>query len=210
MWDISTGFCKEYFLTEAKDFGWGDTRLIEGRLLFIWLAARQIHIWDAKQGIFQKVDASSNQPARDLRISGDGSKVFFLDNESIQAWSIWMGGFVGKVMLGHTLQPDSLIVDGSKAWVHNSPTQGWDFGTLDVCCVPNVSPDRPRLDFINGTVGQTASPSRIVDTVNGRVVFQLYGRYSKPCDIRWDDRYLVAGYKSGEVLILDFNNIISQ
>ena len=43
--------------------------------------------------------------------------------------------------------------------------------------------------------------------VTGKVVFQLTGRFAKPVDVQWDSRYLVAGYKSGEVLILNFNHV---
>jgi len=47
--------------------------------------------------------------------------------------------------------------------------------------------------------------SRIVDTVTGKVVFQLDGKFAKPTHAQWDGQYLVAGYLFGEVLILDFN-----
>ena len=30
---------------------------------------------------------------------------------------------------------------------------------------------------------------------------------SNPVDSQWDGQYLVAGYRSGEVLILDLNNL---
>jgi hypothetical protein len=43
----------------------------------------------------------------------------------------------------------------------------------------------------------------IKDTVTGKVVLQLNGRYAKPFDVQWDGQYLVAGYESGEVMILD-------
>ena len=49
--------------------------------------------------------------------------------------------------------------------------------------------------------------TKIKDTVTGRVVFQLVGRYASPKGgVHWDGQYLVAGYESGEVLILDFNH----
>jgi len=51
---------------------------------------------------------------------------------------------------------------------------------------------------------------RMTDTATNKEVFWLYGGYAKPSAIRWDGRYLVAGYDSGEVLILDFGCMIPQ
>jgi hypothetical protein len=45
----------------------------------------------------------------------------------------------------------------------------------------------------------------IEDTITGKKVLQLPSRYSKPGDAQWDGQYLVAGYSTGEVLILDCN-----
>ena len=52
---------------------------------------------------------------------------------------------------------------------------------------------------------------RIEDTVSGKEVFRLPERYAEPIWApQWDGQYLVAGYSSGEVLILDLNNMIPQ
>jgi hypothetical protein len=53
-------------------------------------------------------------------------------------------------------------------------------------------------------------PSWIKETVTGKVVFQLPGRYTRPLEVQWDGQCLVTGYGSGEVLILDFNQILPQ
>jgi hypothetical protein len=37
--------------------------------------------------------------------------------------------------------------------------------------------------------------------------FLLPKRYARPSATQWDGQYLVAGYKYGEVLILDFNHM---
>jgi hypothetical protein len=52
--------------------------------------------------------------------------------------------------------------------------------------------------------------AQIKDTITGKVVFQLSGRYAKANDVQWDGQYLVAGYDSGEVLILDFHDVYPQ
>ena len=46
--------------------------------------------------------------------------------------------------------------------------------------------------------------------VTGEEVFRLSGTYKKPNAARWDGGYLVAGYPSGEVVILDLNRMIPQ
>ena len=50
----------------------------------------------------------------------------------------------------------------------------------------------------------------IKNTETGKEVFQLRERYAKPTDVWWDGQYLVAGYESGEVLILDFHHMLPQ
>ena len=42
------------------------------------------------------------------------------------------------------------------------------------------------------------------------MIFQLPRRYEKFTKIQRDGQYLVTGYKSGELLILNFNSMISQ
>ena len=97
-------------------------------------------------------------------------------------------------------------MDGSKIWVcfEDSSTQGWDFGILGSSPIQlsNIFPGRPHLDFTH--------PSMVKDTVTGKEVFQLVGRYAKPTEVQLDGKYLIAGYESGEVLILDFDHMLLQ
>ena len=206
IWDILTGLCKASFQSPAEPYTWKDAKLIEGRLIVVWYMGNKIHIWDAVKGeFFQMVDPPGSGLSG-LRISDDGSKVFCLIGRSIQTWSMWTGEVVGRVELGDDPYLDPLCGDGSRIWVcfKDSPTQGWDFGTSDSfpTQLSNTLPDRPHLDFIDGTRWSTG-PSVIKDALTGREVFQLVGRYAKPTEVRWDGQYLLAGYRSGEVLILD-------
>ena len=211
-WDISTGHCNASFHTPVGHKSWRDAQLISGKLIFVWCTYKKIHIWDVEKGKhIQKIEARSRPSTTSPRISGDGSKVFLLDQESIRAWSIWTGEAMGEVRLGDKPIFDSLTVDGSKVCVcfGDSKIQGWDFGIPGLIPIPlsNSHPDRPHLDFIHGTA---ICPPRIKDTVTGKEVLQLSRRYERFVKVQWDGRYLVAGYTSGELLILDFHQVVLQ
>ena len=215
VWDLSTGLCKSLFHTKAGPNSLRDMWLIDGRLIFVWCTNKKIRIWDSGRKMhLQTMDAKSNFSTTTMRISSDGSKVFLCDHEYIQALSTWTGEVMGKVKFESKPSNKPLIVDGSRVWVcfEGSKTQGWDFGVPGLVPIPLYNmppdPDRPRLDFIDGTKGQNVGISRIEDTATGKVVCQLPAKYQEPTISQWDGRYLVAGYKSGEVLILDFYYII--
>ena len=209
IWDISTGICRTSFQAPADDFYYGDSQLIDGRLIIVWHAEEKIHIWDPEKGEFlQTVDAPGDR-LDDLRISGDGSTIFCLYWTSIKAWSIWSGESVGVVEVEAVGPQRSLTVDGLKAWIHypHSEYQGWDFGTPGSS--PVQLPSIPTL-HVGGPMVCDVSQSRIRDTITGKVVFQLSGRFAKPIDIQCGGGYLIARYNSGVVLILDFNHVFPQ
>jgi WD40 repeat protein len=215
IWDILTGLCEASLYTPVDIDSWRDVCLTDGRLIVAWLTDEGICVWDVeKSELLQKIHTSFDHPLCDLRISGDKSKVFCVDEKSIKAWSVQTGEAMGEVKLEQRPHLYSLIVDGSKVWVHfrDSPTQGWDFGTPDSLPIPlsNTSPDIPQLDFIDSTKGWNTGPSRIADTVTGKDVFYLPKEYAEPIVSQWDGQYLVAGYESGEVVILDFVHMLPQ
>jgi len=212
-WDILTGLHKASFQTPAEGKVWRDAQLIDGRLIFVWSKDDKIHIWDTgKSKLLYTLDASGSGG---LRISGDGTKLFCLNNGLIQVWDMWTWKLVGEVKLeGDEPFLDSFCPSGSKIWVRfkDLSTQGWDFGTSDSPPIPlsKTFTERPHLDLIGGPLWQTSSPSWIKDRVTGKKVFQLSGGYVKFREVQWDGQYLVAGYKSGEVIILNFNHLGSQ
>ena len=215
IWDILTGLCEASFHTPVDTNSWRDICLIDGRLTVVWLMDEGICIWDVeKSELLQKIKISFNHPLSDLRISGDKSMVFCVDVKSIQAWSLETGEAMGEVKLGQQPYPHSLLVDGSKIWVHfkDSPIQGWDFGISGSppISLSNTSPDKSQLDFIDSTKEWNTGPSRIEDTVTGKEVFHLPKRYAEPLVSQWDGQYLVAGYRNGEILILDFSCVPLQ
>jgi WD40 repeat protein len=212
-WDISTGLCKESFQTPVKGASWGDAQVVDGRLIFVWFADKKIHVWDTEKGeLLQAVETGESRP-RDIRISGDGSIVFLLAGGFIKAWSLGTGEPVGQVELEDDSYLDLLRVDGSRICVRfpNSLILGWDFGMSGPSPVPlpNISSERSHLEFIGGGWWYKG-PCWIKDTVTGKAIFQLSGRYVHPGEVQWDGQYLVAGIESGEVLILDFAQLLPQ
>jgi WD40 repeat protein len=209
VWDISTGHCKASFQTPARNALYGDAQMIDGRLIFAWIWSESINIWDTSGGrLFHSVDGI-RVAYRGLRISGDGSKIFYLAGDRLQAWSTQTGEVVNRMDWGCSFL-DPLCMGGSKIWVNYryKQAQGWDFGVSGSSPVllSSTSSERPRLHFICGF----GAPSRIEDTVTRKEVFWLSGRHAKPGDVRWDGQYLVAGYGSGEVLILNFKHLCSE
>jgi hypothetical protein len=228
-WDISTGLCRTSLQTPMK--GKRDVRLVNGKLVVVWHEAEKgytgddegrksakitgrIHIFDAERGeLLQAVDTLEPR-VRDLWIAEDGSRVFCLGKKSIQAWFIQTGEVAGEVRFESQLRPDSLTVGGLKVWVHfaNLPTQGWDFGIPGSPPVPisNVAPNKPSLDITDGANKWSTGLPSIKDAATGVKALQLSGRYAKPSVTQCSDQYLVAGYKSGEVVILDFGYLFSS
>jgi WD40 repeat protein len=214
-WDLSTGLCKASFKVPARNYSFGDAQIIDGRLIFAWLEEGRIHIWDTGGGQpLQIVDRGEGSPGC-LRISGDGSKVFCILGHFLQAWSIQTGEVVGKVEVGDNLLRKCLHVDGSRIWVSfkDKPTQGWDFELTgpSPILLSNSPSERPHLHLIHSIEQYKANgPAWIEDTVTGKVVFQLSGRYAEPTDAQWDGQYLVTGYGNGDVLIFYFCDVHPQ
>ena len=99
----------------------------------------------------------------------------------------------------------SLTMEGSKVWVHwpGSEYKGWDFSTLGSTPMelPNTSAPCGSSKLWD------PEQARIRNPATGEVVFQLSGRFSSPVKVQCDDSYLVAGYQTGEILILDLTNV---
>jgi len=225
-WDIYTGLCKEPIKTEAKEIACVDMQLIGGRLIIVWgeMGSGKIHVWDGEKVRLQP-GSRSFDPPKGLRITGDKSRVLELTNDQlVLAWSTWTGEPAGRVRLGwkaRNLYFDPLRMDGSKVIVHTgeSSTQDWDFGIPGSTPIQfsDTSSDRPRLNIrwsniipmmVKTIASYSGGPIRIEDRVTGNEVFQLCGRHAEPTAIQWDGQYLITGYESGEVLILDFGHFL--
>ena len=134
----------------------------------------------------------------------------------IVTWPTYTGEPIGemKLELGQEFYLEPLQMDDSKIWIQlkDLSTHGWDFGVSNSAPVPlsNGSTKRPLLDFIGCVSWQTEDLSWVKNMVTGKKVFQLSGRYARPEYTEWNGQYLVAGYESGEVLILDFCHLYPQ
>jgi len=113
------------------------------------------------------------------------------------------------VGLGSSTYVDTFLsIDSSRIWVHlPRGIEGWDFAGPDSSSVRHYRepPNRPHLDFVGGVRKWRTSLPGIEDTIIRKEVFQLPLGYASPTDAQWDGQYLVAGYNTGEVLILDCN-----
>ena len=209
IWDISTGLCKTSFQTPAKDSPKRDAQLINGKLIFIWHSDFKINIWGTEKGELPLAVYGPGDYVDDLRISGDGSRVFSLYSQFIQALSVQTGEDMGRVELGFSTYVRSFTVDSSRVWVYcpHSGYQGWDFGIPGSVPVqlPGVPPHRLHP---NGTMLWDISLSRLKDTATGKVVFRLSRGFATPIDAQWNGQYLVVCYPPKEVLILDFSHFL--
>jgi len=206
VWDLSTGICTASFQTPAKEVKQCDVRLIGNRLIFAWSADKEIYIYDVERGGLLDTMYGLLKSLIDIRISEDGSIVFCLDGDYVYALSIQTGEAVGKAPL-RIVGVISLIVDGSRAWVYSpwEGIRGWDFGVTDSPPIKLVDP--PSLSF-SDTKQWDIGLSMIRDTVTGQVIFKMGGKYTHPVDVQLGGKYVAIRYESGEVLVLDFSNVL--
>jgi len=228
-WNISTGLCKTSYQTPAKHFYRWDTKMINGRLILVWYEDRKVNIWDCEEGeplsiryrniVIEEDDylfTGDRAPAvKDLKISGDGSRVFCLFYGSVKVWSIQTMESIARAMFDPFLYREYLCVDGLRVWAYSlDPTksegpvdQGWDFGIPGL--LPAKLPDG-SMPQPSSTLLWDACQSSIRDMTTGKVVFQLPGRFGKLSHVQLSDNYLAACCRSGELLILDFSNVLSK
>ena len=202
-WDLTTGERKTSSLTPAK--GIQDTHLAGETLIVVWWMdeEKQYHIWDVgKSQLLRKVYSLLSEVS-DLKIAGDGSKIFGVGDGRIEARSTQSGKYVGGAWLEGGIG-SSLTVYGSKVECGSKKGWGWDFGGLEASDFGEL-PDRPRLDVVDRSDGRVRS-RWIEDTVTKRRVFHLSERYTKSgTEVGWDGRYLLVWSRSGEVLVIDFD-----
>ena len=209
-WDVSTSLHGIPTQTSTKDSRYGGTKQANSRLIFVWYLSEMLHVWNAEKGEFILQLHIPKHNTLDLRISGDGSKIFHISNNFIQVWDIWTGVTMGTVEYKDIEDVSLLAIDGSRVWVKHSvfdyvwPSIGWDFGTLDSSPV-ELSADPPARLYLSNTKFWDTSLCGILDTVTGKVVFQLPAQFGRPVDVQYNGQYLVASFKSKEELVLELH-----
>jgi len=223
-WGILTGLHKGSLQIPAESSHQSNTQLIDNKLIFVWYAHKEINIWDTENGeLLQTINVPAGS-VRDLRVSGDGTRVFCVYKGSIQAWDIWTGEAVGEVRAWDVSLSNGLMelygkevhiigIEGSKIWVLVSTSgpyckKRWDFGIPGSPPVLFPSDEAPpdMLHLNDNKVWET-SMSRMKDTVTGKVVVQLPERFGKAIHVQWDGHYLVVSFESKEAVILDFSHV---
>jgi len=223
-WGILTGIHKGSLQIPAKSSDQSNIQLIDSKLIFVWYAYGKINIWDAEKGeLLQTINVPTGS-VEDLRVSGDGSKVLCMNEESIQTWDIWTGEAAGKVRAQDVdfETEDGMVVSekmrllgirGSKIWILVDVPEydcytGWDFwipGSPPILISRDEHP--PDMLHLNDNKMWETSMSRMKDTVTGRVVVQLPKGFGKAINAQWDGHYLVVSFESKEVVILDFSHV---
>ena len=212
-WDIFSGVCKTSFQTPAKNAWKGDAQLINSRLIYAWGSGSygNIKIWDVeKEEPLLTVGGPSE--LNDIKISEDGARVYSVGARVVQAHSIQTGEIVGRAEIGFKeYNGPSLIVHGSRVWVHfpNTETQVWDFGISDSPPIelPNMTLEIPHPD---GVMLWDTGLSCIKMETTKKVIFWLSKQHGKPIGVQWNNQYLFASFISGEVLVLDLSHVVPQ
>ena len=215
-WDIPINFHEISTQSLAKDPRYGDTKLVNSRLIFVWYIGEMLNVWNAEKGEFIMQLHIPEHNTIDLRISGDGSKIFHIHSEFIQAWDIWTGATMSTGKHKGFTSVELFAVDGSRVWIEYTSglmierrSTGWDFGGLDQSPVRlNTSPP-PRLD-LSSTKRWDTNLCRILDLVTGKVVFQLPAQFGRPVDVKWNSQYLVISPMSKEELVLELHPSLLQ
>ena len=202
-WNISTGLCTETYFTPAKNPQCCDVRKIHGWLEIAWYVDEKLYRLDVKKRKNLRTIHTPVNGVYSIKMSGDGSKVFYLCWWCIQARLLDTGEVVGEMELKPFGLQRSLTVDGPRVWIHSPLSEPLEW-----------NPDIPGSSLVQlsntpyATNWWDIGQSRIRDTASGKVIFQLAGKFANPIDSQWDGQYLVAGYKSGKVLILDFDHVL--
>jgi len=211
-WDIPARHCKASSGSLAQHYKHGDIELVNSRLIFVWYGGGEINIWDPKKEKFLlQVDISEDN-LLDLRISGDGSKIFSIYRSFTQAWDLWTGEAVGRTGSRGNLRGELAAMDGPRVWMSTPLVEpsGWEFG------IPGSPPVElstlpPKTLYLSDTKLWDNRKYKIQDRVTGKVVFQLpEGFQGHIVEVQWNGQYLAISPKSKMELILELPPVFLQ
>ena len=209
-WGILTGPPKWPLQTLPEDSHQSNIQLIGSKLILVWYADEKINIWDAEKGELLQTIKVPGGKVRQLWVSGNRPKVFYVDEEFIQVWDIWTGKVVDKLKCPGGVR--IILVDDSSVWTSVTGSHGdmgdrWDFG------ISGPSSDQgfrelPDNLYLSDTKVWEFYMSRVKDVVTGKVVLQLPKGFGKVASVQYGGQYLVASFRLGGALILDLSHML--
>ena len=209
-WNIPASLCKASSKSPAEDYKQGDVKMINSKLVFVWYGDGKINIWDPEKGNFLLQADLPGKPLFDLRISGDGSRIFSINGGLIQVWDIWTGEAIDEESFYD--QAGSVTMDGLRVWLKSvfGSYYRWDFGIPGSPCI-DLSIEAPETLHLSDTRLWDNMKWRIQDIVTGKVVFQLPQQYQNDVvEAQWNGQYLVISPVSEKELVLEFPHAFLQ
>ena len=209
LWDLKTGAYKSSFSTPAQ--GFRDIHVAGDALIIAWEDVKY-HVWNVRSSQLLQTVGHDVFFIQDLKISGDGSKIFGLDiDKMIEARSLQTGECLlcaGKEI--KAVGEGGLVVHGSKIWLEGSTDVGWDFGGQEVSTfsLSGKFPGKPHLGLVSHPIKGSTKLGWVQDTGTRRLVFCLPEKYTgSGTKRRLDGQYLSAISPSGEVIVVDLSSV---
>ena len=216
LWNLKTGAYESSFSTPAQ--GCRDIYIAGDTLTIVWKEQRQerkYHVWDVRNNqLLQTVD-SVLFCIQDLKISGDGLKIFGLDfDRELEARSIQTGEHLlyAEKRIG-AVGEGGLVVHGSRVWLESSTDIGWDFGGQKVSpfLLSEKFSGKPHLCLVSQSIQGSTKLGWVQDTSTGRLVFCLPEKYTGIGSTRrLDGQYLFAVSQLGELMVVDLSSVCTE
>ena len=210
-WDLTTGICKSSFSTPAERYVYHDTYLAGGTLIIVWwvLGGKEFHVRDVYRGQRLPSWYSPLPEVMDIKISGDGAKIFGQGKRRTEAVSVEIAEDARRAGDSFGFTPDRFFTHKSRLESRDRWRQGqWDPQDMKVS-YPAGLKSPFRLDVVQQA--GTNTPRGVGDTVTKRMVFYFPERYSdERTKIEWDGRYLLVQSISGEMMVLDFDPVCAR
>ena len=213
IWDLLTGFCKSSFQSPATEHQEGDAKLINGNLIFAWTTRNAVRVWESGKNETSETMRHYDLYVRNLRVSANGSHIFWEDETTVRVWSIQTKRKIYDIEKVERGIIDPFCPDGSKIWVRfkDFSIKEWDFGVSNSPTPLSItSSERLCLKF-GSDILEYPALSWIENTVTGNKVFALFGvhKFHGVHGAKWDGQYLVFEDSDKGILILDFGHLCS-
>ena len=99
-------------------------------MILVWHTAKSIYIWTVEKEELLQTVAIVKENVHELRISEDGSTVFYKNIFFLGTIDVQTGHVVGQVEFDEEIVTSFLGVDGSMVWMNSiKNNMGWNFRT---------------------------------------------------------------------------------